>query len=165
MSGHSEKSKMLVFVCTGNVCRSPMAECLLKHRLGPKTRWSIASAGTSAGAGMPASPPAVEALREMGLDLTPHRSRPLTGELVDRATLLVVMTESQKAMILAMNPGAAGKVFLLKEFDSLSGGGDISDPIGLSVAEYRKIRDEIDNALLDLILHLERLDGRRTLHG
>jgi len=155
---------LLLFVCTGNICRSPMAEYLLRARLGPDSRWRVASAGVSAPAGLPASEPAVAALREKGIDLRPHRSRALSRELIDDALLIVVMTAAHLAQIRMMNPGAVEKGFLLKLFDPAAGGRDIEDPLGLSVEGYRLTRDEIDAALPGLAAFMDSLDiteGRR----
>jgi protein-tyrosine-phosphatase len=140
-----------------------MAEHLLRHRLGPDSDWDVSSAGTSGGYGMTASRFAVDAMGEMGLDLSTHRSRPLTREVVDGASLIVVMTGGHRDFIRAAYPGATEKVFLLKSFDP--GGGDIDDPIGMTADTYRQVRDEIDRALPGLIAFMETLelpDGPRT---
>ena len=149
--------RSLVFVCTGNVCRSPMAEHLLRRRLGPGSDWDVSSAGTSGGYGLPASRTAVEALDEIGLDLSSHRSRPLTREAVDDASLVVVMTADHRDFIRAVSPGAMEKIFLLRSFDP-AGAGDIEDPIGSSADTYRRVRDEIDRALPGLVSFMETLE-------
>ena len=149
--------RMLVFVCTGNICRSPMAEYLLKSRLGPDTDWEVCSVGTHAGYGMRASDSAVETLREKGIDLSLHRSQPVTRELVDAASLIVVMTATHRDSIRAAYPDAAEKVFLLKSFDPINGG-DIDDPIGSTTDVYRDIGGEIDRALPGLIIFMKTLE-------
>jgi len=146
-----------MFVCTGNVCRSPMAEYLLRHRLPPDSAWEVGSAGTSAGFGMSASRFAVTALREKQVDLSMHQSRPVTRDLVDVASLIVVMTAGHRDFIRAVYPDAKEKIFLLKSFDPV-GGGDIDDPIGLTVETYRQIRDDIDRALPGLMTFMETLE-------
>ena len=146
-----------MFVCTGNVCRSPMAEYLLRHRLLPDSEWVVCSAGTSAGFGMPASGFAESVLREKRIDLSPHQSRPLTRELVDAASLIVVMTSGHRDFIRAIYPDATEKIFLLKSFDPI-GGGDIDDPIGLTVDTYRQIRDDIDRALPGMMSFMDTLE-------
>ncbi len=146
--------KKLIFVCTGNICRSPMAEGLLKHMLGPDYGWEISSAGVCAATGAPASPNAVEALREQGIKISDHRSRYLTPELIKEADLLVVMTGGHRDAILAMAPESAGKVFLLKSFGIPQSTTDIYDPFGEALDVYRRVRDEIDAALPDLILYM-----------
>ena len=150
-------TRTIMFVCTGNVCRSPMAEYLLRHRLPRGSEWAVCSAGTSTGFGMPASLFAATALDEERIDLSPHQSRPLTRELVDAASLIVVMTSRHRDFIKATYPDAAEKIFMLKSFDPI-GGGDVDDPIGLTLETYRQIRDEIDRALPGLMSFMETLE-------
>jgi protein-tyrosine phosphatase len=144
--------KKLIFVCTGNTCRSPMAEGLLKHLLGPDCGWDISSAGVCAANGYPASPGALEAMGEKGLDLSRHRSRHLSPERIEEADLLVTMTRGHRDAILAIAPESEGKVFLLKSFGIAQSPADIYDPVGEALEVYRRVRDEIDAALPDLIL-------------
>ncbi|OGV40618.1 MAG: ribose 5-phosphate isomerase B [Lentisphaerae bacterium GWF2_57_35] len=131
-----------------------MAEYILRHRLGKTIEWKISSAGVMAPIGMPASREAVQALAEWGLDLSPHRSRMLSRDLVQKAALILVMTESHKQDIVHAFPEAADKVFLLKSFGTDKAVGDIADPIGQSVQRYRQARDEIDGAISDFVLHM-----------
>ncbi|MBN2302566.1 MAG: low molecular weight protein arginine phosphatase [Lentisphaerae bacterium] len=148
--------RLVLFVCTGNVCRSPMAEYLLRTRLDGSSGWCVTSAGVVAGAGMSASAPAVHVMQEIGIDMTSHRSRSLTVELVDSATLIVVMTMAHRDQIRVFFPNALQKVFLLKSFSGSNG--DIDDPIGSSVSCYRAVRNEIDNAMPDLIGFMKELE-------
>ena len=146
--------KKLIFVCTGNTCRSPMAEGLLKHLLGPGCGWEISSAGVRASDGFPASPNAVAAMHEKGIEISTFRSRRLSPELVGSADLLVTMTRSHRDAIVAISPESAGKVFLLKSFGIAQCAADIYDPVGEALDIYRRVRDEIDAALPDLILYM-----------
>jgi protein-tyrosine phosphatase len=147
--------KKLIFVCTGNTCRSPMAEGLLKHLLGPDCGWEISSAGVCAANGYPASPNSVEAMREKGIQLAAHRSQHLSPELIERADLLVTMTRGHRDAIVSIAPESAGKVFLLKSFGIAQCPTDIYDPVGEALDVYRRVRDEIDAALPDLILYMK----------
>lgn len=146
--------RTVLFVCTGNTCRSPMAEVLFRHRIGAEAGWNAASAGVYAGAGSPASGHAIEALRELALDLHGHQSQPLSAELVNPAELIVTMTASHRLQILQNFPEVGNRVFLLKSFGTSKVPADISDPFGGSLDVYRKTRDEIDRALSDLVLFL-----------
>ncbi len=131
-----------------------MAEGLLKHMIGSDYGWEISSAGICAANGVTASPNAVEALREHGMKISGHRSRHLTPELIKEADLLVVMTGEHRNAILAISPESAGKVFLLKSFGIPQSTLDIYDPVGEALDVYRRVRDEIDAALPDLILYM-----------
>ena len=147
--------KKLIFVCTGNTCRSPMAEGLLNHLLGPDCGWDISSAGVCAANGWPPSENAVAALREKGIDISRQRSKTLTPDLIEAADLLVTMTRGHRDAILAVSPESAGKVFLLKSFGVAQCAADIYDPVGEALDVYRRVRDEIDAALPDLILYMK----------
>ncbi len=148
------KEEHILFVCTGNVCRSPMAEYIFRHRLGARAGVTASSAGVFAFGGAPASFEAVQVLTEWGLDLAPHRSRPLTREIAERATMILVMTEQHRRDVVRSFPGLEGRVFLLASFSTSGRTVDIPDPIGLSVNVYRNVRERIDAAISDLILYM-----------
>ena len=153
--------RLLLFVCTGNICRSPMAEYMLKKRLGPDSCWHVTSAGTFASYGAPASENAVKVLAERGVNLRSHLSKPLTRDLIDGAALIVVMTAAHREQLLEHVGGISEKLFTLKSFTS-GGEGDVQDPIGLSIDTYRAVRDEIESALPELTGLLEEIAGEKN---
>jgi len=133
-----------------------MAEYMLRKHLGRNTDWEVRSAGLSAMGGMAASGFAVEMLGKMGIDLSPHRSSSVDGETVDEATVIVVMTAGHRDELLGMFPEAREKLFLLKSFGLE--GGDIDDPMGLTIDAYRRVRDEIAGALPDLVSFMGKMN-------
>lgn len=135
-----------------------MAEYLLRHRLGRGSGWTVCSAGVAGCHGVPASRPAIQALKEKGIDLTPHQSQPVNRELVDEASLIVVMTASHLMQLRAVFPSAIEKSFLLKSFAAEGRGGDVEDPIGAAVEVYREVRDEIEAALPELMAFMKNFE-------
>ena len=146
--------KKLIFVCTGNTCRSPMAEGLLRALLPEDFGWEISSAGVCAANGWPVSANAVKALREKEIDISSLTSETLTPDLIAEANLLITMTKGHRKAVLAAVSESEGKVFLLKSFEVAKYAADIGDPVGGNLDVYRQVRDEIDAALPDLILYM-----------
>jgi len=144
---------VILFVCTGNTCRSPMAEGLCRHLLAEKIGCSsqdlenlgvtVSSAGLEAYCGESASPQAVQIMQERGLDIRNHVSRPLTERFVLEADCVFAMTQAIRDAIIAQWPGAANRVFLLHP-----DGKDIRDPFGGTIETYRVSADMIEEAIL-----------------
>ena len=141
--------KTVLFICTGNICRSPMAEGLFRKLLGNEPGLQVMSAGVNACYGQAASPHTVELLRRQGIDLTRFRSQPLTRDLVAKSTWIFAMTRSHLDSVLLLFPEAADKTFLVCEFDpELSRHTlDIPDPIGMGLDAYQRTYDLLHQAL------------------
>ncbi|MGM0843507.1 MAG: low molecular weight protein arginine phosphatase [Bacillota bacterium] len=139
----------ILFVCTGNTCRSPMAEALLRHK--GKEEFNVKSAGIFAEDGQKASFQTREILKENDI-IHEHQSSSLNPEDIQWAEYIFTMTEGHKQNIAAIHPQAADKMFTLKEFvteDALNR--DVSDPFGGSVEVYRGTYKEL-NGLIDRLL-------------
>lgn len=133
--------KSILMVCTGNTCRSPMAEGVLK-KTAEGMDIKVSSAGLAASAGAPPSTNAVLAAAEKGVDISAHRARQLTADLTESFDLIVTMTASHKQMILAAMPDIKDKVVTLGEWSGA--GGDVRDPFGGDLDCYRRCLEQID---------------------
>ncbi|WP_226527949.1 low molecular weight protein arginine phosphatase [Metabacillus niabensis] len=146
----------VLFVCTGNTCRSPMAEALLKHGKS-SDHIQVKSAGVFAVDGYQASPNAVEALREKGISSN-HQSSGLTAELADWATIILTMTNQHKQSVIDYYPHVGRKTYTLTEYVSDPEEGvtqDITDPFGGPLPMYRKTLTDLEKLIEKLIVKLE----------
>jgi len=137
--------KHVLFVCTGNICRSPLAAELLERAVQSRglTDVTVSSAGTGAWDGAPASEGAYLVALEGGLDLSGHRARLLTRELVEQADLILTMARHHRARVDEL--GGEGKVFVLGEYAGRdSNDCEVSDPFGGLIDVYRDTYAELD---------------------
>jgi tRNA threonylcarbamoyl adenosine modification protein (Sua5/YciO/YrdC/YwlC family) len=152
-------SFMTVLVCTGNTCRSPMAEAMLKRRIADRLKCGIAdlddrgivvmSAGLSAPPGSRAAAEAIQTMRDRQLDLAQHESQPLSERIVRFADLILAMTRGHREAILDAWPDAEPRVHLISR-----GRGDVPDPIGGPLDLYRRCAEQLDSFLQEWVEEL-----------
>jgi len=154
----------VVFICTANICRSPMAEGLLRHHWKKwgqdqvttgRRRLLVTSMGIQMISGEPASPHAVAVCAEAGVDISAHRSQALDSEELQRADLILTMTRSHKNHLQLLAPSIKDKIFMLTCWPRENPRRQsIPDPIGRSLQHYRKIFTLIDTHVTRIIPHL-----------
>lgn len=150
---------VIVFVCSGNTCRSPMAAGLAAQILAeklhvpveelPNQHVLVRSAGVHAASGMPAAPEAVKVVGEMGADIRKHRSMALTDDLLRRADMIYTMTQAHREEILSHAPSLSKKTF------TLDPDGDIEDPIGKGEQVYRRTAQRMEKLIRNRVAELE----------
>ena len=133
----------ILFVCTGNTCRSPMAAGIMEKLCEENDLdVNIKSAGIFAQEGAPATPEAVEAVKKYDIDISSHKAQPITQELIDKSDLILTMTEAHKMLLQGLAKDKTCTICELADIDS-----EIEDPFGGDLADYKKTADDLYIAL------------------
>jgi len=155
----------VLFICTGNTCRSPMAEVLFRKLLADRLvcrdwelrerRIDVFSAGIAAEGHNPASREAVLVMQEQGLDLSQHLSQQVTDHMLENSTLILALTDRHRRILLDARPDLKDRIYLLR-----MDGEDINDPIGGPIEDYRNCAEQIRNHLNAWVDELIRKDSK-----
>lgn len=149
-------AKRLLFVCTGNTCRSVIAHALMHKQSeqgSAETPVKIESAGVFALEGSEPTDYVIELLQEKGINFCDRRSRMLSQSLVEDSDLILVMTAAHKEEVSVRFPEAAEKIYMLSEFAS-GKQEDIEDPFGGSKSDYIRVAEQVERYLIDLWIKL-----------
>jgi protein-tyrosine-phosphatase len=148
--------KRFIFVCSGNICRSPMAEGIARKRLAEAGIAAQAiSMGTLGIFGQPASGHAVDVCADHGIDISDHRSQGVSYGLLDRADAVLVMERAHQEQLLQLRPDLTN-VWLLSQFDGESDSPDVADPIGQDRAAYEACYERLERAVGGLVRAVQR---------
>ena len=154
----------ILIVCTGNICRSPMAQGLLAHALAaqpePLRNLKVISAGVAAHTGEPISENSITALKKVGIDISHLQSQGLNQEMLNQALVVFGMTESHRAVIRQRARPAPEHLYMFREFLPPPAVHEIGDPYGGPLKLYESARDEIVEAIPSVIEFLKKLTAK-----
>ena len=151
----------IVFVCSANQCRSPMAQVLFEAFLvgkGVREEWRVESAGVWAYEGSRATTNAQKAMAERDLDLSQHLSQPADSTLLKQFDLTLVMEQRHKTVLQEQNPQLVDRIYLMREIAGQEG--DFADPVGGSLDLYRSAADELEMIIRDSYERIAAVIGK-----
>lgn len=151
-------SKQILFVCTGNTCRSPMAEGLLRKAAAGRDDIEVGSAGVAAAKGGAVSRETLQALKKRGASLDDFKSRPVSDVVLKEATHVFAMTEGHLAALESRFPEYSDKYYLVREFAGItdrSQGIDVPDPIGMGPAAYEEVAKILETAIPAILAYVD----------
>lgn len=141
----------VMYICTGNICRSAMAEAMLKNKIEKddklKGKLEVCSCGTFAEDGDTSTQEAIDVMEEYGIDLKTHRATNIASSKIKDMDVILCATNSHKMMVLRMYPELKSKVYTMKEYIGETEDLDIKDPWGYNIAVYRMCAAEIENTI------------------